>query len=155
MKKIIQNVTRKVETIFGKEIEKKAKVLTPQAENLSDLSEIFGTESAIVEVANFALRLLGQRQANNDLKAASSGLSEKDAASVRQILRYVNMAKEMGDDPKVQAESLLSRPQFAHLRPVFEGETSGTVELDYTGFETIDGVSVAKLRAPKERDKSE
>jgi L-rhamnose isomerase len=155
MKTLVQKVSRKVETVFGTEITKEALVTTPQVESLTDAAEVFGSETALVDVVNFALRLLGQRQANNDLKAASSGLSEADATSVRQILRFVNQAKELGDDPKKTAEGILAKPKFAHLRPVFEGEQSGTVELDYTGFETVDGAQLPKLRAPKERDRSE
>jgi L-rhamnose isomerase len=152
MNTIIQKVTRKVDTIFGKEITKNAEVITPQAESLEDAAGILGTESAIVDILNFALRLLGQRQANNDLKAASSGLSEADQTSVRQILRYVGQAKEMDEDPIEMANKILNKEKFKHLRAVFEGETAGTITLDYTGFEVVDGVSVPKLSAPKERE---
>ena len=155
MKTIVQKVSRKVQTIFGAEIEKKANVTTPQVETLADAAEVFGSETALVDVVNFALRLLGQRQANNDLKAASSGLSEADSTSVRQILRFVNQAVELGDDPKVVAEGILAKPKFAHLRPIFEGVDAGTVELDYTGFEIVDGTNLPKLRAPKERNSGE
>lgn len=154
MTTITQKVTRKVDTIFGKEIEKKAEVITPQVESLEDAAEVLGTEGAIVDILNFALRLLGQRQANNDLKAASSGLNETDQTSVRQILRYVGQAKEMDEDPIQMANKILDKPKFAHLRAVFEGQSAGTVTLDYTGFEVVDGVSVPKLTAPKERDRS-
>ena len=154
MTTITQKVTRKVDTIFGKEIEKKAEVITPQVESLEDAAGVLGTESAIVDILNFALRLLGQRQANNDLKAASSGLNEADQTSVRQILRYVGQAKEMDEDPIAMANKILDKPKFAHLRAVFEGQAAGTVTLDYTGFELVDGVSVPKLSAPKERDRS-
>ena len=154
MTTITQKVTRKVDTIFGKEIEKRAEVITPQVESLEDAAGVLGTESAIVDILNFALRLLGQRQANNDLKAASSGLSDTDQTSVRQILRYVGQAKEMDEDPIAMANKILDKPKFAHLRAVFEGQSAGTVTLDYTGFELVDGVSVPKLSAPKERDRS-
>lgn len=154
MTTITQKVTRKVDTIFGKEIEKKAEVITPQVESLEDAASVLGTESAIVDILNFALRLLGQRQANNDLKAASSGLSDTDQTSVRQILRYVGQAKEMDENPIEMANKILDKPKFAHLRAVFEGQSAGVVTLDYTGFEVVDGVQVPKLSAPKERDRS-
>ena len=93
-------------------------------------------------------------QANASLKAASSGLNETDQTSVRQILRYVGPAKEMDEDPILMANKILDKPKFAHLRAVFEGQSAGTVRLDYTGFEIVDGVSVPKLSAPKERDRS-
>jgi len=50
------------------------------------------------------------------------------------------------------ANKILDKPKFAHLRAVFEGESAGTVQLDYTGFELVDGVQVPKLTAPKERE---
>jgi len=152
MKTITQKVSRKVDTIFGKEIEKKAEVLTPQVESLADAAQVLGSEGVIVDMLNFTLKILGQRQANNDLKAASSGLSEADQTAVRQILRYVGQAKEMDEDPIAMANKILDKPKFAHLRAVFEGESAGTVQLDYTGFELVDGVQVPKLTAPKERE---
>lgn len=151
MNTIQMKVSRKVETIFGKEIEKKAEVSVPQFDAVADVATFFGQEKALVDVVNFAMRLLAQRQANNDLKAASSGLSDADQTSVRQILRFVNQAREMGEDPIETANKILSKPKFAHLRAVFEGETAGTVTLDYTGSEVVDGVTLPKLRAPKER----
>lgn len=154
MKTITQEVTRKVTTIFGSEIEKKANVLTPQVESLADAASVLASEDHIVAILNFALRLLGQRQANNDLKAASSGLNEADQTAVRQILRYVGQAKDMDEDPIECANKILSKPKFAHLRAVFEGETAGTVTLDYTGFEDVDGVKAPKLSAPRERERS-
>lgn len=148
---ITQEVKRKVETVFGKEITKTANVITPQFATIEEAAEFFLTEKTAVDVINFSLRLLAQRQANNDLKAASSGLSEADQTSVKQVLRFVNQAKELGDDPIETANRILDKPKFAHLRAIFEGETAGTVSLDYSGTELIDGVELPKLRAPRER----
>jgi hypothetical protein len=58
----------------------------------------------------------------------------------------------MDENPIEMANKILDKPKFKHLRAVFEGESAGTVQLDYTGFELVDGVQVPKLTAPKERE---
>lgn len=143
-------VTRKVATIFGGEIEKRAVVLARQFDSLGDIAATY-TEDQLVALVNFSVRLLAQRQANNDLKAASSGLSETDSAAVKSILKAVQQAKELDDDPIETANRLLSKPKFSHLRGIFEGAAAGSVTLDYTGTELVDGVYTPILTAPKER----
>jgi len=143
-------VSRKVDTIFGKQVEKCATVSFPIYESVEDLSTRY-SEEALVALVNFSVRLLAQRQANNDLKGASSGLSESDAASVKQILRFVNQAKELYENPVEAAEKILSKPKFSHLRAIFEGSASGKVSLDYSGTEFVDGAEMPILRAPKGR----
>lgn len=145
-------VSRKVATIFGGEVEKRATVTVNQFAGLNEIASVY-SEEQLTQLVNFSVRLLAQRQANNDLKAASSGLSETDSAAVKSILKAVQQAKELDDDPIETANRLLSKPKFQHLRAVFEGESAGTVNLDYTGFEMVDGARVPILTAPKERSK--
>lgn len=145
-------VSRKVPTIFGGEVTKEASVLATQFDSFAEVSSVY-TEEQTIALVNFTLRVLAQRQANNDLKAASSGLSETDSAAVKSILKAVQQAKELDDDPIETANRLLAKPKFQHLRAIFEGSTAGSVTLDYTGTESVDGVSVPRLLAPKERNR--
>lgn len=150
MTKIQLEVSRKVGTIFGGEVEKKATVVANQFSGLADIASVY-SEDQLTQLVNFTIRILAQRQANNDLKAASSGLSDTDSAAVKSILKAVQQAKELDDDPIETANRLLSKPKFQHLRAIFEGASAGSVTLDYTGTELVDGVATPILVAPKER----
>lgn len=141
---------RTVATIFGSEIEKKGIALASQFANLEEISTVY-SESQLVALVNYVMRKLAQAQGNNDLKASSSGLSAADSAAVKSILKAVQQAKELDDDPIETANRLLSKPKFAHLRAIFEGGDHGVVTIDYRGLEMVDGVSMPKLTAPKER----
>jgi len=164
---------------FGPDPEKAANDKYTEEECAIALQEavnIFGTDK-IVRHLNWSLTVLAQRMSNNDLRAASAGLSKSDSAQVALLLQIAKRDAEAEcgtyDDEgelvinrksteylDAQKESLkrqIAKPKFSHLKSAFDGETEDAkpFEVDMTKPGFLMGATVESVKTDESGESTE
>lgn len=143
---------------------------------LQEAVNIFGTDK-IVRHLNWSLTVLAQRMSNNDLRAASAGLSKSDSAQVALLLQIAKRDAEAecgtyDDDGELvinrksveyldaQKESLkrqIAKPKFSHLKSAFDGETEDAkpFEVDMTKPGFLMGATVEPVKTDESGESTE
>lgn len=146
MKVITQETSKTVKHPFktdekGNPVEftRKAIVRVPQVESMQDIMDHSqNSELFVVAVYNEFLKIRAQRSANNDLMGMSGGNPELKSL-LTEFKRYLETHADMleeGETIEAEATRLLGKKKFAPLAPVLDAQnSSGSIELDYTGTE--------------------